>query len=80
MGRQIDFDLPRAHANRITADQTTRSWVVTVKLSIEPEQGGCFVTLVHEMDKAWAEYVPRTEQGWGRMLRAIESLIASAQT
>jgi len=37
---------------------------------------GPFVTaleLEHEMSARWREYVARTEQGWGRMLDAIEA-------
>ena len=45
-----------------------------VTLTFESDGTGCTTTLVHEMDPQWAEYVPRMEQSWSRMLQAIESL------
>ncbi len=49
-----------------------------VTLTIEPDATGCIVTLVHEMDRKWAEFVARTEQSWTRMLRAIDALSDSS--
>ena len=44
-----------------------------VTLTIQPQASGCAATIVHQMDAKWAEYVDRTEQGWTRMLQAIDS-------
>ncbi len=46
-----------------------------VTLSIEAAGGGCFATIVHEMDAKWAEYVSRTEASWSRMLKAVDALL-----
>lgn len=44
-----------------------------VEITIEPQGEGCRVSLVHRMDAKWADYIARTEDGWSRMLEAIES-------
>lgn len=45
-----------------------------VTLRIEPEGEGCRVTIEHEMDEKWQEYIPQTEKGWERMLKGVEDL------
>lgn len=50
-----------------------------VTLTIEPAEGGCLARMVHEMDAKWADYVTRTEDGWTRMLKAIELLSNARQ-
>ncbi len=42
-----------------------------VKMDFQPTETGCTVSLIHEMDQQWAEYVERTEHGWSTMLRHI---------
>lgn len=46
-----------------------------VTITLPPQEQGCLVTLVHQMDSQWAEYVPRVEASWSRMLRHIEALL-----
>ena len=36
-----------------------------------PRDGGCELTLTHDMDRKWADYAARTEQGWRTMLEAL---------
>jgi uncharacterized protein YndB with AHSA1/START domain len=45
-----------------------------VTLTIDPQAVGCVVSVVHDMDPQWQEYVSRTEAGWSRMLQSIASL------
>ena len=73
-GRYLEFDRPRRLVFTWFTDPSEESKLSTVTVTIEPDGDGCVVTLVHEMDKAWAEYLSRTEQGWSRMLGAIARL------
>ncbi len=38
-----------------------------VRIQIEPTDSGCQLSLAHEMDPKWAEYIGRTEAGWKKM-------------
>ena len=49
----------------------------TVTLTIEPEGDGCIATIVHRLDAKYAEYIPRTEEGWGTMLGQIDVLVCT---
>lgn len=76
VGEYLDLERPR---------RIVFTWIVgepapgdespsKVTLIIEPCDGGCLATIVHEMDARWAEYVSRTEDGWRRMLTAAGAL------
>ena len=58
-------------------DPTEEEQVSLVTLIIEPEPDGpgAVVTLYHEMDAQWAEWVPQTEKGWITMLMAIDAVL-----
>ena len=59
----------------ITAeDQEENPSIVTIVLLRHPD-GGTAVTLTHEMDAEWADYVGQTEKGWGVMLTQISTLL-----
>ena len=38
--------------------------------------GGCEVTLTHEMDPEWSEYVERTEKSWSQMMGALAQVLS----
>lgn len=42
-----------------------------VHIALAPRAGGCEVTLSHEMDPRWAEFVERAQGAWTLMLDAI---------
>lgn len=46
-----------------------------VSIAFRSEPGGCQATIVHEMDRQWADYLARTESGWARMLAHIDHLL-----
>jgi uncharacterized protein YndB with AHSA1/START domain len=46
-----------------------------VIIDIVPLETGCELTLIHEMDAEWADYLDRTEDAWARMLDAIAGTI-----
>lgn len=49
--------------------------LVTMIIEPEPDGPGAIVTLYHEMDAQWAEWVSRTEKGWITMLQAIDTVL-----
>jgi uncharacterized protein YndB with AHSA1/START domain len=42
-----------------------------VLIDVQALEQGCEVTLEHEMDARWAEFVPRAEAAWRGMLEAM---------
>lgn len=47
-----------------------------VTVEIELVEGGSELTLVHELDPAWAGYAKRTEEGWAKMLGVLADVLA----
>ncbi len=72
-GKYLELERPRKIVFTWIVDASEEADPSRVTISIEPQGTGCIATLVHDMDAAWVEYVSRTEQGWGRMLRAIDA-------
>jgi uncharacterized protein YndB with AHSA1/START domain len=75
-GKYLELDRPRKIVFTWSVGDDEEPNPSRVTLSIEPEQGGCMATIVHEMAPEWADYVARTEAGWTRMLEAIGRLLA----
>jgi uncharacterized protein YndB with AHSA1/START domain len=46
-----------------------------VIIEIAPIDEGCELTLTHEMDRKWADYVDRSAGAWQKMADAIATLI-----
>lgn len=42
-----------------------------VTIEIEPQDGGCELTLTHLMAPAWAEWEQSTREGWGMILQGL---------
>lgn len=49
--------------------------MVTIIIEPAPDGRGSTVTLYHEMNAEWEEYLKRTEQGWMKMLLAVDGLL-----
>lgn len=47
----------------------------TVKVTVTKQDGGCELTLTHEMSATWASYADRTRDGWTRMLTVLASVL-----
>lgn len=77
-GKYLELERPRKIVFTWIVDASEEANPSVVTINIEPDGTGCVATLVHEMDAAWREYVSRTEQGWGRMLKAIDVILNSA--
>ena len=74
-GKYLELDRPRRIVFTWITDPSEEADPSKVTVAIVPDGAGCVVTLVHEMDAAWADYIARTEQGWGRMMKAIDGLL-----
>lgn len=72
-GKYLELDRPRKIVFTWIVDASEEANPSKVTINIKPHGSGCIATLVHDMDAAWVEYVSRTEQGWGRMLKAIDA-------
>ena len=46
-----------------------------VIVSIAPHDVGCEVTVVHELDPSWHEYLDRSIEGWSHMLSVLEKAL-----
>lgn len=46
----------------------------TVAIDIADTPEGCTLTLTHTLPARWADYAPRTRQGWDTMLDALQRL------
>ena len=74
-GTYLELDRPRKIVFTWITDESEEANPSTVTLTLEPDGKGCLATIVHEMDAAWADYVPRVEKGWGAMLQAVGALL-----
>jgi len=77
-GTYVTLDRPRALAFTWIVDAADEDEPSVVTISFARDGGGCRVELVHDLPAKWAEYVGRTEEGWSRMLTAIDALPAPA--
>lgn len=46
-----------------------------VSIEIVATKKGCKLTLVHELDPKWKEYLERTKDGWAHMLDKLDIMI-----
>ena len=74
-GKYLELDRPRRLVFTWIVDESEEAEPSRVILTIEPDGDDCLATVVHQMDSSWAAYVSRTEQGWTRMLKAIDSTL-----
>jgi uncharacterized protein YndB with AHSA1/START domain len=77
-GSYLELDRPRKIVFTWIVDESEEANPSTVSLTIEPDNDGCVATIVHEMDAKWSDYVARTENGWARMLEAVDSRLPDA--
>lgn len=72
-GTFVEIDRPR----RLAFDfRTERDGQATrVSVDFEAREGGCFVTLTHEMDAKWASYGDSVRAGWGGALDDLNHVL-----
>ena len=46
-----------------------------VAIDIVPLAEGCALTLTHDLDPAWADYVAQSRQGWQKMVDTLDVLL-----
>jgi uncharacterized protein YndB with AHSA1/START domain len=70
IGRYLEIDRPHrlvfTWAVAPDADDASR-----VVIEIVPQGSGCELTLTHAMQPKWADFAPRVEAGWTKMLDAL---------
>jgi uncharacterized protein YndB with AHSA1/START domain len=74
-GNYLELDRPRKIVFTWIVDESEEANPSVVTLTIEPEADGCLVTIVHEMDAKWIEFIAQTESGWARMLHAVDTFL-----
>src|SRR5262249_17950010 len=74
-GNYLELDRPRRIVFTWIVDESEEANPSKVTLTIESDAGGCVATIVHEIDEAWREYIPKTQAGWARMLEQVGNLL-----
>ena len=69
-GEYVEIDRPRRLVFTFAADRDEAPSRVTVTIAADGD--GSQLTLVHEMDAAWADYEARTRDGWATILEGLE--------
>lgn len=77
VGRYLEVDRPRRlgfefHVRGLGIPETP---MTPVRVEFKPEGTGCRVTVQHTMAADWAAFKPKAEEGWGKMLLALERAI-----
>lgn len=72
-GTFVEIDRPRRLEFDFRTERDAPATRVTV--SFETRGGGCFVTLTHSLDAAWAEYSERVKAGWAGILEGLDSAL-----
>jgi uncharacterized protein YndB with AHSA1/START domain len=74
-GTYLELDRPHKIVFTWIVDPKDESDPSKVTLSLQPVEGGCMATIVHEMDEHWRDFIGRTEDGWSRMLGQVGVLV-----
>ena len=72
-GKYLELDRPNRLVFTWIVDEAQEADPSMVTLTIVADGEGCIATIIHEMDVAWIDYVSKTEQGWTRILTAIDA-------
>jgi len=72
-GTYLEIDRPRRLVFTWHPEPGEHS-VVTIEIT--PTEAGCTLTLTHEMEPRWADYVDRTGAAWSRMADHIAKTVA----
>jgi len=73
VGRYLELDRPRRIA--FTWNIAPAADGSTVVIDIAPTPAACTLTLTHEMDPEWADFVDRARDSWAKMLRVLAGLL-----
>lgn len=75
-GRYLEINRPNRLAFAFTTDKAERP--SRVSIVIEPAATGCELTLTHEIEAKWLDYVDRVHSGWSRMLKELSDCLATS--
>lgn len=75
VGKYLEIDRPRRLVFTWGVVQDKSSSQVSIEIA--PLEQGCELTLTHELDPAWADYVDRAKEGWAKMIDALRDLLAA---
>ncbi len=67
-GTYLDFDSPHKLVFTWITEESEEADPSVVTVTFEPAGAGTDVKIVHEMDEAWADYVPQVVKGWTQFL------------
>ncbi len=70
-GRYLVINRPNQLAFTFTTDKSEKP--SRVSIVIEPRADGCELTLTHEIEAKWLDYVDRVDSGWSRMLDELSN-------
>ena len=71
-GTYLEIDRPRHLEFEYSADHSDRS---RVSIDITPSGGGSELTLAHELHPDWADFAPRAEEAWRKMLEGLAAAL-----
>lgn len=71
-GRYIELVRPRRLVFAFTTDKAAKPSRVTIEIS--PLAAGCELTLTHEIEAKWLDYVDRVHAGWTKILEGLGGL------
>lgn len=74
VGEYLEVDRPRRLVFTWGVVQDNSS--SRVAIDIVPMADGCALTLTHDLDPAWADYVEPSRQGWQKMIDTLDDLLA----
>ena len=72
IGEYLEIDRPRRLVMTMQAGGSAYS---RLTIDIAPVDGGCELTLTHEISRDYAEYEDRTRSGWTKLLGDLKRLL-----
>jgi uncharacterized protein YndB with AHSA1/START domain len=75
-GTFIELDRPRRIVLDFATDPDHPATRVTIQITALKE-GGCELTLSHDIAPEWADYKDRTNQGWTMILESLDRMLGS---
>jgi len=72
-GEYLELDRPRRLVFTWRTPPLTESSRVVVEIA--PKGDGCELTLTHEMDQKWADFVDRAAGAWQKMADTVATLV-----
>jgi len=74
VGEYLEIDRPRRLVFSFAVDEQMAD-ASLVRLDIVPLDEGCELTLTHEIDPKFADYLNRTEEGWTNILQGLREVL-----